>query len=230
MENKTSKYFKYAIGEIILVVIGILIALQINNWNENRKSNNKVIEYKKGLIEDLQRDVLRIDEALVRIKEYEIQQNNFTKRLSHPKATTDTLVKIAKDEFLGYFDNIDVFHTATFQSLISTGDISLFPKTIRTKLIELNNQQQTTLLISKEVIDSYMSQLTTYKYLSNLPMSAIQSGKLYDSFWANVNKEELVKDFYSVNLRLNNIFRTSKSAYTKTRKEIIAILDTLNNK
>jgi hypothetical protein len=37
MENKTSKYFKYAIGEIILVVIGILIALQINNWNENRK-------------------------------------------------------------------------------------------------------------------------------------------------------------------------------------------------
>jgi hypothetical protein len=33
MENKTSKYVKYAIGEIILVVIGILIALQINNWN-----------------------------------------------------------------------------------------------------------------------------------------------------------------------------------------------------
>lgn len=37
MENKTSKYFKYAIGEIVLVVIGILIALQINTWNENRK-------------------------------------------------------------------------------------------------------------------------------------------------------------------------------------------------
>lgn len=37
MENKTGKYLKYAIGEIVLVVIGILIALQINNWNENRK-------------------------------------------------------------------------------------------------------------------------------------------------------------------------------------------------
>lgn len=35
-ENKTSKYFKYAIGEIILVVIGILIALQINTWNQER--------------------------------------------------------------------------------------------------------------------------------------------------------------------------------------------------
>ena len=39
-EDKTSKYFKYAIGEIILVVIGILIALQINNWNQERLNNN----------------------------------------------------------------------------------------------------------------------------------------------------------------------------------------------
>ena len=38
-QNKFSKYILYAIGEIILVVIGILIALQVNNWNEGRKSN-----------------------------------------------------------------------------------------------------------------------------------------------------------------------------------------------
>lgn len=41
MENKTSKYFKYAIGEILLVVIGILIAVQINNWNANRIERQK---------------------------------------------------------------------------------------------------------------------------------------------------------------------------------------------
>ncbi len=40
-ENNMGKYFKYAIGEILLVVIGILLALQINNWNENRKAANK---------------------------------------------------------------------------------------------------------------------------------------------------------------------------------------------
>lgn len=52
-ENNTSKYFKYALGEIILVVIGILIALQINNWNTNNilKSDERkiLIELKKGL-------------------------------------------------------------------------------------------------------------------------------------------------------------------------------------
>lgn len=39
MQKKTVNYIKYAIGEIVLVVIGILIALQINNWNEIRKTN-----------------------------------------------------------------------------------------------------------------------------------------------------------------------------------------------
>lgn len=38
-EGKTGKYLKYALGEIVLVVIGILIALQVNDWNEHRKSN-----------------------------------------------------------------------------------------------------------------------------------------------------------------------------------------------
>ena len=37
MENKTGKYLKYAIGEILLVIIGILIAVSINGWNEDRK-------------------------------------------------------------------------------------------------------------------------------------------------------------------------------------------------
>ena len=54
-KNKTGKYFKYAIGEIILVVIGILIALSINNWNEKRKDKNSALEYHQRLIEDLER-------------------------------------------------------------------------------------------------------------------------------------------------------------------------------
>lgn len=49
-EGKTQKYLKYAIGEIVLVVIGILIALQINNWNETRKAGLK----ERQLLDNLQ--------------------------------------------------------------------------------------------------------------------------------------------------------------------------------
>jgi hypothetical protein len=52
-KNKTVKYLKYAIGEIILVVIGILIALQINNWNEIRKIGKVEKEILNVLLEDL---------------------------------------------------------------------------------------------------------------------------------------------------------------------------------
>ena len=53
MENKTGKYFKYAIGEILLVMIGILLALQVNNWNEARKLRIQEIEIYKEIKADL---------------------------------------------------------------------------------------------------------------------------------------------------------------------------------
>ena len=56
MENKTGKYLKYAIGEIVLVMIGILLALQVNNWNEQRKLKREIadvlIEVRSNLISD----------------------------------------------------------------------------------------------------------------------------------------------------------------------------------
>ena len=53
-KNKTSKYLKYAIGEILLVVIGILIALQINNWNQNRISKLEELQTIKILLAELE--------------------------------------------------------------------------------------------------------------------------------------------------------------------------------
>ncbi|WP_282124217.1 DUF6090 family protein [Algibacter mikhailovii] len=57
LENRTGKYFKYAIGEIILVVIGILIAIQLNDLNENRKEHKKELSFIKKLQEDINFDI-----------------------------------------------------------------------------------------------------------------------------------------------------------------------------
>lgn len=63
-EGKTGKYLKYAMGEIILVVIGILVALGINNWNENRKDRNLERNYIQELKTDLRKDSTSISSML----------------------------------------------------------------------------------------------------------------------------------------------------------------------
>jgi len=88
-QGKTGRYFKYAIGEIVLVVIGILIALQINNWNENRKQQIKEREILSYTLRNLVTDSLAIDrlidnaeqmlklhEELVQLSKGEIQESD----------------------------------------------------------------------------------------------------------------------------------------------------------
>jgi hypothetical protein len=60
-ENKTSKYLLYAIGEIFLVVVGILIALQINNWNENRKLKGSEIKLLQNFKSSIEADTVRVN-------------------------------------------------------------------------------------------------------------------------------------------------------------------------
>jgi len=63
-QNKTGKYLKYAIGEIILVMLGILLALQVSNWNEIKKNNNYVSLILKEIYYDLSDDYRIIYQAV----------------------------------------------------------------------------------------------------------------------------------------------------------------------
>jgi hypothetical protein len=78
-KGKTEKYFKYAIGEIVLVVLGILIALQINNWNEDRKFKNQELKLVKQLLEDAKNDSIfynsRLDFFNDQISSYQLLSN-----------------------------------------------------------------------------------------------------------------------------------------------------------
>jgi hypothetical protein len=69
-KNKTGKYFKYAIGEIVLVVIGILIALQVSNWNQLRIEQNSMNAYYAKLANTLENDIKELRESTDRLKSY----------------------------------------------------------------------------------------------------------------------------------------------------------------
>ena len=62
-QDNIPKYLLYAVGEILLVVIGILIALQVNNWNEERKDQNLTIQYLMSLREDLREDLIMLKDG-----------------------------------------------------------------------------------------------------------------------------------------------------------------------
>ena len=91
MENKTGKYFKYAIGEIILVVIGILIALSINNWNETKKQDKQIIKGLSEVRDNLIGDSLAISNTLkLKLEDIEIQ-NRVIRLLNNDKPLDSTI-------------------------------------------------------------------------------------------------------------------------------------------
>jgi len=91
-DNKPLKYFRYAIGEIVLVVFGILIALQINNWNEIRKYKNleivTLLEIQKGLNQALKENERAEKANLGTIKSYEILLEHFEKKLPYSESVS----------------------------------------------------------------------------------------------------------------------------------------------
>jgi len=127
MENKTGKYFKYAVGEIVLVVIGILIALQINNWNDHNKIDTSISSHleilKQNLIEDqaqlqslkenMTENIKCVDSAMTQIKTI-IPVNNAMKKY---------LVLLVRE--FQFSPNTNAIETITQSNEIPTLDIEL---------------------------------------------------------------------------------------------------------
>ena len=121
MENKTSKYLKYAIGEIVLVVIGILIALQINNWNESQKALKKEKIYLVKLSQNIKDDISLLEDI---IKTDSIIINDL-KKLSEEILTATSIQDInlktnSRFRYLLFNPN-----KTTLDNIISSGQIEI---------------------------------------------------------------------------------------------------------
>ena len=96
ISEKSRKYLGYAIGELVLVVLGILVALQINNWNEERIEQRQIADYAHSLIRDLERDL-----AMAAIIEQEINVLN---------QKIETLAAYVANRTVDELRNIDLFY------------------------------------------------------------------------------------------------------------------------
>lgn len=239
-ENRASKYLLYAIGEIVLVVIGILIALSINNWNENRKATNEETKIlialqsdfnvsKKRIKETMvsQQRVLECSKTLIRI--HERQDDKEFEYFDTHLYSLDNLIGYGKS----WFRTEPV--TGAYNALISAGKVDLIKNE---DLRQLLAQFAADLESGFEDHQSAMDLLITInKQLSEVVLK-ITSNKFRDQYQFEYRKNdtlEISKKIFKNNSFFGNLFnKHTLETYRLERQQSMlnqtnSILKIINN-
>jgi len=189
-ENKVMAYLRYAIGEIFLVVIGILIALQVNNWNEHRKQKQQETTYLQDLSIDLKKQIqlqdsyidfenIIIQDCKDIVAHYE-QNNGFKKMESIFPKINDLSIRMS-------FTNANT----TLLEMINSGDINIIDnESLKKELMEFNRfingfasntVKNNTNLVDQIVVRNVMknSNFATYSFSKRM------RGKIPENFSLN---------------------------------------------
>ena len=229
-ENKTGKYLKYAIGEIVLVVIGILIALQINNWNENRKTKAQI---KKSLVElrnDLSQDTVLIKERLPFIIEHYNLNESLRARVAKPGATVDTLVEIMHHEFNPNWVVQLSYNANTYNSMVRTGLIENLPDALKTNIKNFYNTKNSLMNRVEKTTNDYQGKVTSYVNTYTFGATKIHDqGALIDSLvWQNIDFGHLAATFQGISNFKRILFTETKDELEfslKNSRELIVQID-----
>ncbi|MCA0154421.1 DUF6090 family protein [Winogradskyella vincentii] len=191
LENKMGKYFKYAIGEIFLVVIGILIALQINNWNESRKDVQREIKMLMDIKNDINNNIANITEGVTILEEGIQLTTNILTAYKDKTSYDSTMVKDFL--FFNYYWDPD-FRYASFENLQKEGVNLISNDSLRDKIIEIFE-------IDMDILD--VSDLNKHNdYMTSVGNMVINNHLYFDygtGFILPINYQDMMSDssFYS---------------------------------
>lgn len=204
-ENKFQKYFKYAFGEILLVVIGILIALQVNNWNEQRKQDAEFKVTLEQIYNSLKFDV---DDFNSQMQACDYALSTIDYLLEHP----DSISKYQLPHVLHSlrFDpssrkSETIFHSKNLKYNVSNGRQNEISKQIINYVNHLD-------FINSTLLEDYQSELKRI----HLPFPKVDT-KAYNSGWITNDSTYYSKD------DLDNALKLLKSV------EFRAIIKTLRS-
>jgi hypothetical protein len=242
-ENRTSKYLLYALGEILLVVIGILIALQVNNWNEERKERRVEKKYFHNLKNDLYTDMEKL-EYMIGISQDKVDAAKRVKRKAD-RDSIGSLYDFSKDLMDIIF--VDEFRPDqnTYEEMKSAGNFSSMKNdSLKLKLINLK-KTYTEIASAQEhmrydfnvFLEDFEHYVDWGRYYdlnrSDIPNLMF----VYDSVNIERHAEEMraeVLDLFRNKVFLNNIFLLEVNyAYNKeilklTKEQIREIIDILD--
>lgn len=195
-ESKFSKYLFYAIGEIVLVVIGILIALQINHWNEGRKQAIAEEEFYKGIKEDLQQDLEFINyvqaHAKPKVDAYNLLNTRYSGDYENYRTQIDSLLSI----YLFHGQRTFYPISGSFESAVAGNEINTYKrKDLIQSIIKLYGSNYDRIIDNGKIVDDRWSSLSE-KYIHNRRTNSFD----------DINNEayiELLDDFHFHYIQLN---------------------------
>lgn len=214
-QNRFTSYLAYAFGEIFLVVIGILIALQINLWNEGQKQVKSRTLFTESLIQELEKDSLFLIETINILDGRIGVLENIKNRINGSTSNLDSIDFIMKHEYNPSFVNGIVLNKNTFSTLASSGEISLFNnqdagqiQSYYQLVLNLENFQNGQLDFYRDTFSKFLEKVPSADNMEAYPL--LKPGKLKDQIWKGVNMEEARLQFLGITTLQNHIFLTFK--------------------
>ena len=193
LEGKTSNYLKYAIGEIFLVVIGILIALSINNWNESNKENKILNSHLETILENLNNNNIQLN-ALIqhRQKSHELSTQMINAYKSNNNADSDTIIQaILSIVVERKFDpDLSGFERLKSSTLYESEAIN----TIRDLAVEYN----------KIIEEIKFIEMRHNEFSENMESSLWKNG-FYDNYWSYFRGSFDIEKFGKPNAKIDLI-------------------------
>jgi len=216
-DNKPLKYIRYAIGEIVLVVIGILIALSVSNWNDNRNLRNQELLLLNNLKLEMENNLFLIENYL-KTKEERIKDANVLLSYTDPdyiQKEEDSLAR--KFIRIFYIDNYKA-EIMVLNAAKNSNSIKLIRnQQIKTNLAKweqsLKSQMQLIDFGNEHFSNSLIPIISNYYPLKNIPYDA-GNGNIQD---LSKHKNEFEKMFRSREFE-NSLYRIKNFERARTRQ------------
>lgn len=230
-ENRVSKYLLYAIGEIALVMIGILLALQVNTWNEGRKQDAQLDQYRANLVSELYDDLDHLDVLDSVIVFNEGQINRYIELYNDESMAIEQLA--ANMDSAAFKVNNFVTQTYTLTELINSGNISLFSPEEKKSLTRLRNEIDRRVFQEGEVLEVLMASYRDFSESTDLLFEREYSPKELPSVkdWQVDRGSIQFKSFHNNLVYALELYKYQRmSAYAAIRDEIHKALAIIEGK
>ncbi len=230
-DNKPMKYMRYAIGEIALVVIGILIALSINNWNEERKDRTYELKMLSEVKSALKSDIEHFEWMVERCYQVDSMVNVISEQIINKSIFVDSLFTNGKDDWNGLQKGtIFRYNSGPYEALKSSGIDKISNDSLRLNLIDFYDYLYPLLkeITTKDDKEDYNNQMNKLKSLSD--HTAVSKSKDHYDYIKNYPKDLFQnQDFITLIGEIQSRSKTSLENYEYVIPEIRVMVDQIDN-